>query len=89
MHLNLKDDETVALVTEVAGRLGLSKTGAVRELARERLAQLDDAETSDREERVLRALSWLERDVWPKSAGLRRLSKAEEEALLGYDELAP
>lgn len=30
MGLNLKDDETVALVTEVAKRLGTTKTGAVR-----------------------------------------------------------
>lgn len=89
MQLNLKDDETIALVTEVAQRLGLSKTGAVRELARQKLAQLDEFDAADQDERTRHALAWLERDVWPASTGLRRLSKSAEEALLGYDELAP
>jgi hypothetical protein len=87
MHLNLKDDETVALVTEVAQRLGLTKTGAVRQLAREKLVQLEGSEQSDRDARLRHALEWLERDVWPHSAAMRNLSKKEEEELLGYDEM--
>ena len=87
MSLNLKDDETVAMVTEVAGRLGLTKTGAVRELARARLAQLDDEQQSDKSARLQHALDWLERDVWPYSGQLKQMTKEEEEALLGYDEM--
>lgn len=87
MNLNLKDDETVGLVTEVALRLGLTKTGAVRQLAREKLAQLDSSRQSEKDARLQHALQWLERDVWPRTVGVKWLSKEEEEELLGYDEM--
>ncbi|MEO8094758.1 MAG: type II toxin-antitoxin system VapB family antitoxin [Pseudolysinimonas sp.] len=88
MSLNLKDEETVALVTEVAKKLGLTKTGAVRELARERLAVLERAEASDLSARERAITAWLEKDVWPHTVGIRRMTKEEEEALLGYDQIS-
>jgi hypothetical protein len=36
MGPSIKDDETVALVTELARQLGTTKTGAVRDLARQK-----------------------------------------------------
>ena len=86
MHLNLKDDETVALVSEVARRLGMTKTGAVRELARQRLAELDRCDTTAIEDRERSAIEWLEREVWPATTGLRPLSQDEQDELLGFDE---
>jgi len=89
MNLNLKDSETVALVTEVAERMGLTKTGAVRSLAREKLIELDGSQQSEKEARLEHALAWLERDVWPYSGNLKHMTKEQEEALLGYDDLTP
>jgi len=89
MSLNLKDDETVALVTEVADRLGLTKTGAVREMAREKLSALAANELSDMEARRRHAIEWLEREVWPHNTNVRHLTKDEEEEILGYNEMTP
>lgn len=86
MGLNLKDEETVALVTEVATRLGLTKTGAVRELARQRLAELDAGQADELERRHAANLRWLETEVWPRTAG-KTISKEEIEDLLGYNEM--
>ena len=87
MSLNLKDEETVALVTEVAKRLGTTKTAAVRQLARERLDELDHASEEATAKKVRDITAWLERDVWPQTAGKKPLTKEEEEQLLGYDEM--
>jgi hypothetical protein len=84
MGLNLKDEETVALVTEVARRLGVTKTGAVRELARAKLASLD----AERGEKSSELVRYLESTVWPRTAGVS-LPKAEREQLLGYDTMFP
>ena len=88
MHLNLKDDETVALVSEVARRLGMTKTGAIRELARQRLAELERSDTTAVEDRERSAIEWLEREVWPATENLRPLSQPEQDKLLGFDEAA-
>jgi antitoxin VapB len=87
MSLNLKDEETVALVTEVARRLGTTKTAAVRQLARERLDELDRSDEAAIDRRVREITSWLEREVWPQTAGKKPLTKEEKEDLLGYDEM--
>jgi hypothetical protein len=87
MALNLKDEETVALVTEVARRLRITKTAAVRQLARERLAELDRMSEAERRHRAEEFTAWLAREIWPKTAGKKPLTKEEEEELLGYDEM--
>ena len=89
MTLNLKDEETVALVSELAVRLGKTKTGVVRELARERLAALDRDVAAVVDERVAEFTELLEREIWPLTAGISAPSKEEQEKLLGYDEMWP
>lgn len=88
MGLNLKDEETVALVTEVAKRLGTTKTGAVRELARQKLSELKASESDDVEARHAKLMHVLETEIWPHAAG-KRISKQEIEQILGYDEMFP
>ncbi|MDQ1551987.1 MAG: antitoxin VapB [Actinomycetota bacterium] len=89
MSLNLKDEETVALVSELAKRLGKTKTGAVREVVRDRLNELDRESESEADARVEEFTSWLERDIWPHTRSRKALTKEEEEELLGYDEMLP
>jgi antitoxin VapB len=89
MSLNLKDEETVALVSELAKRLGKTKTGAVREVVRDRLDELDRENQSEADARVAEFTSWLERDIWPHTRSQKALTKQEEEELLGYDEMLP
>ncbi|KQV26662.1 type II toxin-antitoxin system VapB family antitoxin [Yonghaparkia sp. Root332] len=89
MGLNIKDDETVALVSEVARRLGTTKTGAVRELARQRLAELDVEREDDLQARIAQTTAWLEERIWPHTRNLRPLTQQEEDQLLGHDELFP
>lgn len=88
MGLNLKDEETVALVTEVAKRLGTTKTGAVRELARQKLTELDSEHDADNLARSEDNLRWLEGEVWPKTAG-KRLTSDEIDDILGYNAMVP
>lgn len=88
MGLNLKDEETVALVTEVAKRLGTTKTGAVRELARQKLTELDVEHDADLRIRKEENLRWLEDEVWPNTAG-KHLTREDLDRLLGYDEMSP
>jgi hypothetical protein len=87
MGLNIKDDETVALVTEVARLLGTTKTGAVRDLARQRLAELEAQSSNDLQARIAETTAWLEERVWPYTRNLRPLKSREEDELLGHDEL--
>jgi hypothetical protein len=86
MGLNLKDEETVALVTEVARRTGRTKTATVRELAREKLAELDMKAADLAQARAADNLRWLQEEVWPHTAG-KSLTKDEINELLGFDEM--
>lgn len=87
MGLNIKDDETVALVTEVARQLGTTKTGAVRELARERLVELEAQRDSDVKARVAETTAWLEEHIWPHTAHLGMPTKEEIEEITGMNEM--
>jgi hypothetical protein len=89
VSLNLKDDETVALVTEVARRLGRSKTAAVRELAREKLAALDAQGVDEAEKRYQALRGFVAREIRPLVKAGARITKDEIEQLLGYDEMFP
>ena len=85
MALNIKNDEVEALVSEVAGLAGETKTEAVRKALVERRARLSyRVDDRDPEARLRR---FLEREVWPtvpSNERGRRLSSAEEDAILGY-----
>lgn len=88
MALNIKDKETEALVAEIAALTGETKTGAMRQAARERLERLrlqSGRPNAEKDGESFR--HWLETEVWPlvpdELLG-RGLTKAEREAILGY-----
>ena len=84
MALNIKNAAVERLATEVARLTGESKTEAIRRALAERKQRLRRTSTADRRARVLR---YLETAVWPTvpdSQMRRRLSRAEEDEILGY-----
>ena len=87
MALNIKSPEVERLLDEVVRLTGESKTEAVRKALAERQERL--ALTRAAQPRATRLMNFLEDEVWPhippEQLGIS-LSKAEEEALLGYGE---
>ena len=85
MALNIKNSSVEKLVDEVARLAGESKTEAVRRALEERKARLSyRVADGDRASRLRR---FLEHEVWPTiPAGElgRRMSREEEEHILGY-----
>ncbi len=84
MALNLKNVEVERLAADVARLAGESKTEAIRRALEERKRRLTGLSRAERRKRVL---AFLERSVWPKlprGQRGRRLSRAEEDDLLGY-----
>ena len=84
MALNLKNAEVERLATEVARLTGESKTEAIRRALEERRRRLKAPATSARRARLL---AFLERKVWPTIPADqlgRRLSRSEEDRILGF-----
>ena len=85
MALSIKNDEVERLVSEVARLTGESKTEAVRRALEDRRSRLAfQVADRNREARIDR---FLEQELWPHvpPAELgRRLTREEEEAILGY-----
>jgi len=84
MPLNIKNTEVERLAAEVARLTGESKTEAIRRALEERRRRLKGSSAVDRRKRVL---TYLEKKVWaslPKGERGRRLSRDEEDAILGY-----
>jgi len=84
MAMNIKNAEVERLATELARLTGESKTEAIRRALEERRRRLTSVSNSDRRARVLK---FLEKKVWPtlpKAQVGRRLSRAEEDEILGY-----
>lgn len=84
MALNIKNAEVERLAAEVARVTGESKTEAIRRALEERRERLKGATVQARRARVLR---FLRSRVWPtlpESERGRRLTRAEEDAILGY-----
>jgi antitoxin VapB len=84
MPLNIKNVEVERLAAEVARLAGESKTEAIRRALDERRRRLRHKSADRRRERVLELL---ERTVWPtlpKNVRGRRLTRAEEDEILGY-----
>lgn len=87
MALNLKSAEVERLVGEVIALTGETKTGAIRTALSERLTRLAFAASS--QDRAARLQRFLQGEAWPAvpEAELgRRLSREEEEAILGLGE---
>ena len=83
MALNLKNEEVQRLATEVARLAGESKTEAIRRALVERRRRLKGRVSEQRRARVVQ---FLEKTVWPtlpEGELGRRLTRAEEEELLG------
>ena len=84
MALNLKNLEVERLAATVARLTGESKTEAIRRALEERQHRLTHASNSDRRDRVL---GFLKKHVWPavpKAQLGRRLTRAEEDDILGF-----
>lgn len=85
MALNIKNAEVERLADEVTRITGETKTEAVRRALAERRDRL--ALTAAPDDRVSRARRFLETEVWPKippGERGRRLTRDEEDAILGY-----
>ena len=84
MALNLKNTEVERLASEVARLTGESKTEAIRRALEERRTRLKGPAVAERRVRILQ---FLRSKVWasiPKDQLGRRLTSAEEDAILGY-----
>jgi antitoxin VapB len=84
MALNIKDQETERLASEIAALTGETKTGAIRQALRERKRRLLVARGG--RNRGERMVDVLERRLWPglpSDVRGREVSKADEEAILG------
>jgi antitoxin VapB len=84
MALNLKNADVERLAAEVARLTGESKTEAIRKALEERRRRLKAPARSARRARLL---AFLERKVWPTIPAHqlgRRLSRSEEDQILGF-----
>lgn len=87
MPISIKNPEVERLIAEIAAMTGESKTEAVRRALEERRERLSFR--IDGESRATRLRRVLEQEVWPQvpeGAKGHRLTKEEEEAVLGYGE---
>lgn len=85
MALNIKNVEVERLAAEVARLTGETKTEAIKRALAERRQRL--VHRVDPADGHGRALRFLERDVWPTipaAAAGRRMTRTEEDAILGY-----
>jgi antitoxin VapB len=85
--LNIKNADVEKLLNEVVQITGESKTEAVRKALEERRQRLSLHFVTDRGS--IRLLTFLQDEVWPQAPAEQlgvRLTKAEEEEILGYGE---
>lgn len=84
MALNLKNAAVERLATEVARLTGETKTEAIRRALEERRRRLKGPSFDERRARVLR---FLEEKIWPsipEHLRGRRLTREEEDEILGF-----
>lgn len=84
MALNLKNARVEQLAAEVARLAGETKTEAIRRALEERRQRLKGTSRNERRARVLRLLRSKIWSTIPKRELGRRLSRKEEDAILGY-----
>ena len=88
MSLNIKNPDVERLLDELVRLTGESKTEVVRKALEERRQRLA-LQIPIQQDETGRILAFLEEEIWPQiPASVRgtRLSKEEEEAILGYGE---
>lgn len=87
MALTIKSQDVERLVDEIVAITGESKTEAIRKALDERRQRLILHATTPRNE--VRLLPFLEDEIWPQVPPEvlgKPITKAEEEAILGYGE---
>jgi antitoxin VapB len=87
MALNIKNQDVEKVLNEVTQITGESKTEAVRKALEERRQRLALRLVARSE--AERLLTFFQDEVWPQIPAAQlgtRLTKAEEEAILGYGE---
>lgn len=85
MSLNIKNEQTVALVRELASRTGLSQTSAVEEAVRAALAEFDaGGSRAARRGQISRLLTELDHSL---TSDQKRRIRNEERALYNDDGL--
>ena len=87
MALNIRDEETEALVARIAALTGETQTEAVRRAAQQQLESLGRALPPRRKMSAEEMQTWLENEIWPtvpKELLGKSISKAEREEILGY-----
>lgn len=84
MALNIKNDRVDALLDEVTALTGESKTEAVRRALEERRDRLSTGLVAERPVDRLRRV--LETEIWPglPASARGRITRDEEDAILGY-----
>lgn len=88
MSLNIKNPDVERLLDELVRLTGESKTEVVRKALEERRQRLA-LQIPIQQDETERILAFLEEEIWPQipaSVLGTRLSKEEEEAILGYGE---
>jgi antitoxin VapB len=84
MALNLKNAEVERLAAELSRLTGESKTETIRRALEERRRRLKSTSVETRRARVL---DFLEKRVWPTVPKLqrgKRLTRSQEDEILGY-----
>lgn len=85
MSLNIKNEQTVALVRDLARRTGLSQTSAVEEAVRAKLAELESGRSRDaRRAKVNKLLTDLDQSI---TAGQKQRIRAEEKQMYDHQGL--
>ena len=84
MALNLKNAEVERLAADVARLTGESKTEAIRRALDERRRRLLGVSSDERRKRVLHMLTTKIWPAIPKGERGRRLTRKEEDEMLGY-----
>ena len=85
MALNIKNREVERLVEALSVATGESRTEAVRRALEERLARSRSSRFQTY--RIEEVMDWLRSEVWPElpeAVRGRRVTRAEEEEMLGY-----
>ncbi len=85
MPLNIKNAEVEGLAAELAEMTGETKTEAIRKALQERRERLSYRIV--RRNREAELLKFLQREIWPaipKNVLGKRLSRAEQDRILGY-----
>ena len=88
MAVNIKNKDVENLLNEVVNLTGETKTEAIRKALEERQKRLSLRFATP--DKLQRLVTLLEEEIWPQIPADqlgKRLSKEEEEAILGYGEL--